>query len=49
VSPIRSHRKRPKENILQGELNKIKPPTFNGEHNKGEEAKASLMEKKKYF
>jgi hypothetical protein len=36
------HRKRimPRANILQGELGKIKPPTFNGEHNKGEEVEA---------
>jgi hypothetical protein len=26
--------------ILQGELRKIKPPTLNGEHGKGEEEEA---------
>jgi hypothetical protein len=34
---------------LQGELRKIKPPTFNGEHRKGEEVEAWLLEMKKYF
>jgi hypothetical protein len=34
---------------LQGELKKIKPPNFNGEHMKGEEAEAWLLEMKKYF
>ena len=35
--------------ILQGELKKINPPTFNGEHRKGEEDEAWLLEMKKYF
>jgi hypothetical protein len=35
--------------ILQGELKKIKPPNFNGEHRKGEEAEAWLLEMNKYF
>jgi hypothetical protein len=33
---------------LQGELRKIKPLTFNGEHRKGE-VEAQLLETKKYF
>jgi hypothetical protein len=49
VSPFWRQRRRPKEDILQGELRKIKPPTFNGEHMKGEEAKSWLLEMKKYF
>jgi hypothetical protein len=40
---------RPKVYILQGELRKIKLSTFNGEHRKGEEAEARLLEMKKYF
>jgi hypothetical protein len=40
VSPIWRQRRRPKEDILQGELRKIKPPNFNGEHRKGEEVEA---------
>jgi hypothetical protein len=38
-----------RSDILQGELRKIKPPTFNGEHRKGEEVEAWLLEMKKYF
>jgi hypothetical protein len=42
-------RRRPEADILQGELGKIKPPNFNDEHRKGEEAEAWLLEMKKYF
>jgi hypothetical protein len=49
VSPIRRQRRRHEADILQGELRKIKPPTFNVEHRKGEEAMAWLLEMKKYF
>jgi hypothetical protein len=48
VSPIRRKRRRPEVNILQDEPRKIKPPTFNGEHRKGEEAEAWLLEMKKF-
>jgi hypothetical protein len=34
---------------LQGELRKIKPPTFDGEHRKGEEVEAWLLGMRKYF
>jgi hypothetical protein len=34
---------------LQGELRKINPPTFNGEHQKGEEVETWILEMKKYF
>jgi hypothetical protein len=34
VSLVQRKRRRPKADILQGELRKIKPPTFNGEHRK---------------
>jgi hypothetical protein len=40
VSHARRQRRRPEGNILQGEIKKIKPPNFNGEHRKGEEAEA---------
>jgi hypothetical protein len=36
-SPIRNH-KRSRVDELQGEMNKIKPPTFDGEHKKDEDA-----------
>jgi hypothetical protein len=45
----RRQRRRCEEYILQGELRKIKPSNFNGEHRKGEEAKASLLDLNKYF
>ena len=34
---------------ISGEFKKIKPPTFNGETEKGEEAKSWLFGLKKYF
>jgi hypothetical protein len=37
VSPIQRQRRIPEANVLQGELSKIKLPTFNGGHRKGEE------------
>jgi hypothetical protein len=40
VSPIQKQRISLEANILKGELKKIKPPTFNGEHMKGEEVEA---------
>jgi hypothetical protein len=49
VSLVRRQRRRPEGDILQGELGNIKPPTFNGEHRKGEEAKTWLLKMKKYF
>jgi hypothetical protein len=40
VSHIRRKIRRHQAYIVQGELKKIKPPTFNGEHRKGEKSKA---------
>jgi hypothetical protein len=40
VSLVQRQRRRPKADILQGELRKIKPPTCNGENRKGEEVEA---------
>jgi len=34
---------------LKGELKRIKPPTFNGEHRKGEEDKSYFLGMRKYF
>jgi hypothetical protein len=48
-SPIQRKRRRPEVDIFQGELRKIKPPTFSGKHMKGEDEKAWLLEMKKYF
>jgi hypothetical protein len=41
-SPTRKHRKSGKEE-LKGEMNKIKPPTFDGEHKKEEDAETWLL------
>jgi len=48
ASPVRRKRIRPKTDIMQGELRKIKAPTLYAENRKGEEAKAWLLEMKKY-
>jgi hypothetical protein len=47
-SPTRKHHKSGKEE-LKGEMNKIKPPTFDGEHKKEEDAETWLLGMKKYF
>ena len=47
-SPVRNH-KRYGVDELQGEMNKIKPPTFDGEHKKDEYAETWLMGMRKYF
>ena len=44
----RKRKFKPYEEIL-GEFKKIKPPTFNGETEKGEEAESWLSGMKKYF
>ena len=44
----RKRKYKPYEEISM-EFKKIKPPTFNGETGKGEEAESWLSEKKKYF
>jgi hypothetical protein len=49
VSPVMRQHKRNEGDILQGELRKMKPPNFNGEHRKGEEVEAWLLEMNKYF
>jgi hypothetical protein len=47
-SPTRKHRKSGREE-LKGEMNKIKPPTFDGENKKEEDAETWLLGIKKYF
>jgi hypothetical protein len=47
-SPVKNH-KRSRVDELRGEMNKIKPPTFDGEHKKDEDAKTWLLGKRKYF
>jgi hypothetical protein len=47
-SPTRKHR-RSEVDELKGEMNKIKPPTFDGEHQKDEEVETWLLGMRKYF
>jgi hypothetical protein len=49
VSLVRRQKRRTTGNILQGVLRKIKPPNFNVDNRKGEEAEAWLLEMNKYF
>jgi len=49
VSLIRKQRRRFEVDDLQGELSKIKPPTFDGDHKKYEDAKTWLLGMRKYF
>jgi hypothetical protein len=42
LSPTRKHR-RSRVDELKGEMNKIKPPTFEGEHKKEEDAKNGCL------
>jgi hypothetical protein len=47
-SPTRKHR-RSEVDELKGEMNKIKPPTFDGEHKKDEDVETWLLGMRKYF
>jgi hypothetical protein len=47
-SPARNH-KRSGVDELQGEMNKIKPPIFDGEHKKDEDEKKWLLGMRRYF
>jgi hypothetical protein len=46
--PTRKHRKSRKDE-LKGEMNKIKPPKFDGEHKKEEDAETWFLGMRKYF
>jgi hypothetical protein len=48
-SHVRNHKRRTGVDELQGEMNKIKPPTFDGEHKMDEYAKTWLLGMRKYF
>jgi hypothetical protein len=48
LSPVRRY-KRSRVDELQGEMNKIKPPTFHGEHKKDEDVETWLLGMRKYF
>ena len=47
-SPARKHRRYGMDK-LKREMNKIKPPTFDGEHHKEEDAETWLLGMRKYF
>jgi hypothetical protein len=47
-SPTKNHR-RSRVDDLKGEMNKIKPPMFDGEHKKEEDVETWLIGMKKYF
>jgi hypothetical protein len=49
VFPFRRQRRRHEGDILQGEINNIKPPNFNAKHRKGDEVEAWMLGMKKYF
>jgi len=49
MSSIRHQRRRHGSDILQWELRKIKPPSFDGEKKKGEDAEAWLLGMRKIF
>jgi hypothetical protein len=48
LSPIKRY-KRSGVDELRGEMNKIKPPTFDGEHKKDEDVETWLLGMRKYF
>jgi hypothetical protein len=47
-SPVRKHR-RSEVDELKGEMNKIKTPTFDGEHKKDEGVETWMLGMRKYF
>ena len=48
-SPVMKHKKKSGVDELQGEINKIKPPTFDGEHKKDEDVETCLLGMRNYF
>jgi hypothetical protein len=49
VSLVRHQRRIPKLDSLQGDLRKLKPPILDGDHRKGEDVEAWLLDVRKYF
>ena len=49
MSPRRHQKRIHVEEVLQGELSKIKPLTFDGENRKGEDFEAWFLEMRKYL
>ena len=48
-SPVRKHKRRSRVDELQGEMNKIKPPTSDGENKKDEDEETWMLGMRKYF
>jgi hypothetical protein len=48
-SHVRNHKRSYGVDELQGEMNKMKPPTFDGEHKKDKDAETWLLGMRKYF
>jgi hypothetical protein len=48
-SPIRKNKRRSRVDEIQGEVNKIKPLTFDGEHKKDEDVETWILGMRKYF
>jgi hypothetical protein len=49
VSPVRHQRRRQEVDILQGELRKLKPPSFDGKKEREDDAEAWFLGLRKYF
>jgi hypothetical protein len=49
VSPVRHQRRRHEVDSLQGELRKLKPPSFDGEREREDDVEAWLLELRRYF
>jgi hypothetical protein len=49
VSPVRHQRKKQEVDSFQGELRKIKPPSFEGEREREDDVEACLLGIKRYF
>ena len=47
--PIKKHKRRFGVDELEGEMNKIKPPTFDGEHKKDEDVETWLLGMRNHF
>ena len=49
VSPVRYQRRRHEKEELNGEVRKIKSPTFDGENKRGEDVESWLLGMRRYF
>ena len=46
---VKKNKRRTRVEKIQGEMNKINPPTFDGEHKKYEDAETWILGMRKYF